>query len=94
MKTYREFMSEASKSPFISKSVKKISALLPKPKQLDVKMPTAGSFVPSSLRHKNIMGLGKEAKSAIKSKVKSIAKKPFVKIKKQFTDATRKLAQV
>jgi len=90
MKTYKEFISEASKNPFVSKSVKKISTLLPKPKQLNIKMPSAGSFVPTSLRHKNIMGLSKQASSTIKSKAKAITKKPFVRIKKQITNAAKK----
>ena len=90
MKTYKEFMSEAPKGPFVSRSVKKISSLLPKPKQLNIKMPTAGSLVPSSLRHKNIMSLSKEASSKLKSKAKAIAKKPFVRIKKQITNAAKK----
>lgn len=82
MKTYREFMSEASKSPFISKSVKKLSSALPKskklssalpkPERLNIKSVSAGSLVPGSLKHKNIMGLSKEVKSKAKKTVASI----------------------
>jgi hypothetical protein len=106
MKTYREFMSEASKSPFVSSSVKKISSRLgaksvttkdflpkkePKSKQLNIKMPTTKSFIPKkAVTPKSIVGLSSQANASIKSKVKSIARKPLARIERQVTNAAKK----
>jgi hypothetical protein len=108
MKTYKQFMSEASKSPFVSSSVKKLSSRLgaksatakdllpkkePKSKQLNLKAPTAGSLVPKTVKHKTILGLSSQANASIKSKVKSVARKPFARIEKQVTDAAKKTGE-